>query len=124
GVEASLRGYGRAYDRVRTAREQQSAVWDAARQVLASQAAPLAEAAAALPEAVRARFPVEVHEMLGAGHARMLEYQDAAYAALYLERLDRILAAERHGDPHARNGYAITRAMARYLALWMAFDDI
>src|SRR5690606_16012344 len=43
---------------------------------------------------------------------------------LYLERLDRILAAERHGDPHARNGYAITRAMARYLALWMAFDDI
>jgi indolepyruvate ferredoxin oxidoreductase beta subunit len=62
--------------------------------------------------------------MIGAGYARMLEYQDAKYAELYLQRLERIFAAERGSDPDGAHDAAITTAMARYLALWMAFDDI
>jgi len=69
-------------------------------------------------------FPAQVHEMLALGHARMVEYQGPAYADLYLQRLQRVLDAERAADPTHAHGFATTREMARWLALWMAFDDI
>ena len=70
------------------------------------------------------QFPLPVHEMLALGHARMLEYQGAAYAQLYVDRLKQVLQAEQAADPVNTNNYATTREMARWLALWMAFDDI
>jgi indolepyruvate ferredoxin oxidoreductase beta subunit len=70
------------------------------------------------------QFPLPVHEMLALGHARMLEYQGAAYAQLYVDRLKQVLQAEQTADPTNTNNYATTREMARWLALWMAFDDI
>jgi indolepyruvate ferredoxin oxidoreductase, beta subunit len=69
-------------------------------------------------------FPAPVHEMLALGHARMLEYQGAAYAQLYIDRLKQVLQAEQAADTSATNNFATTREMARWLALWMAFDDI
>ena len=69
-------------------------------------------------------FPPPVHDMLALGHARMLEYQDRDYADLYVQRLWQVLQAEQLVDPAAAQGYATTREMARWLALWMAFDDI
>jgi indolepyruvate ferredoxin oxidoreductase beta subunit len=69
-------------------------------------------------------FPPAVHDMLALGHARVLEYQDAAYAKHYVQRLLQVLNAERQADPAAAHDYTITREMARWLALWMAFDDI
>jgi indolepyruvate ferredoxin oxidoreductase, beta subunit len=69
-------------------------------------------------------FPPPVHEMLALGHARMLEYQGAAYAQLYVDRLKQVLQAEQSADPKNTNQFATTREMARWLALWMAFDDI
>jgi indolepyruvate ferredoxin oxidoreductase, beta subunit len=71
-----------------------------------------------------ADFPEPAHAMLALGHARMLEYQGTSYAALYLQRMRDILAAERAADPAGAHGFATTREMARWLALWMAFDDI
>jgi indolepyruvate ferredoxin oxidoreductase, beta subunit len=62
--------------------------------------------------------------MLALGHARVLEYQDTAYAQLYVQRLQQVLATECQTDPAAAHGYAITKESARWLALWMAFDDI
>jgi indolepyruvate ferredoxin oxidoreductase beta subunit len=76
------------------------------------------------PPAFIAAFPPATHDMLLPGHARVLEYQDAVYAALYVDRLRRVLARERSADPSSTNACAITRETARYLALWMAFDDI
>jgi indolepyruvate ferredoxin oxidoreductase, beta subunit len=70
------------------------------------------------------QFPPPVHEMLSLGHARMLEYQGAAYAQLYVDRLHKVLQAEQTADPSATNQFATTKEMARWLALWMAFDDI
>ncbi len=69
-------------------------------------------------------FPAPVHEMLALGHARMQEYQGAAYAQLYVDRLKQVLQAEQAVDPSGTNQFATTREMARWLALWMAFDDI
>jgi indolepyruvate ferredoxin oxidoreductase, beta subunit len=69
-------------------------------------------------------FPAPVHEMLALGHARMLEYQGAAYAQLYVDRLKQVLQAEQAADTAATKNFATTREMARWLALWMAFDDI
>jgi indolepyruvate ferredoxin oxidoreductase beta subunit len=77
-----------------------------------------------LPAAVQSAFPALVHRFLALGHARLVDYQDEAYAALYVERVARVLDAERVGDPDGSNGYTTTREAARWLALWMAFDDI
>lgn len=108
GVEASLRGFARAFD------------------VAAGVDSPAGDIAVApsprLPPP--AGFPDAVCEMVALGHARTLEYQDAAYASLYLERMRRILASETAADPEADGGFETTRETARYLALWMAFDDI
>ena len=69
-------------------------------------------------------FPPNTHELLVLGHTRMLEYQGADYALLYTDRLKRVLASERLIDPTGAHGRVITREMVRWLALWMAFDDI
>jgi indolepyruvate ferredoxin oxidoreductase beta subunit len=49
---------------------------------------------------------------------RLADYQDEAYARLYDERLARIEAAE-----GGRAG-PVTQELVRWLALWMAFDDV
>ena len=58
------------------------------------------------------------------GLDRVIDFQDAAYGELYLARLRRVLEAERAADPQGEQGFAMTRKAARFLALWMAFDDI
>lgn len=50
------------------------------------------------------------------GVARLMDYQDAEYATLYLDRLERIAAVDR--GPHLLSAEA-----ARYLALWMSYED-
>jgi hypothetical protein len=56
--------------------------------------------------------------------ARVTDFQDDTYAELYLQRVDRIRAAEAAADPRGGHGNAATREAARFLALWMAYDDI
>jgi indolepyruvate ferredoxin oxidoreductase, beta subunit len=121
GVEASLRGFAEGFAQVQSTRDAQAKV-----QAALTSAGPssITSAVSTLPAALQQEFPAATHDMLGAGHARLLEYQDATYAALYVERLRHVLAAESAGDPGAQNGHATTRETARYLALWMAFDDI
>ncbi len=112
GVEASLRGFAAAFAAVQ------------ARHVVEAASAPRAAAVPVLPPALASAFPAAVHTFLALGHAKLVDYQDEAYAALYVERLARVLAAEREADPAGANGFAATREAARWLALWMAFDDI
>jgi indolepyruvate ferredoxin oxidoreductase beta subunit len=116
---ASLRGFAKAYEMVSQPRAQAALVAG----LLASNDDDM-RAPVALPVAVASQFPPEVHAMLTLGHARMLEYQGPAYAQLYVQRLGQVLAAERAADPSGAQGFATTREMARWLALWMAFDDI
>lgn len=119
GAEASLRGFDRAFKQVNTQREQAAMVTS-----LLSDQELVAPAPKGLGADLARIFPAQVHDMLALGHARMLEYQDRTYADLYVQRLQQVLAAEQQADPASTQGYATTREMARWLALWMAFDDI
>lgn len=117
---ASLRGFAAAFDAVSAPRTQAAFV----NSVMAGDSADAPPPASALPDELVRRFPPAVHDMLALGHARVLDYQDAAYAAQYADRLGKLLDAERAADPAGAHGFAITREAARWLALWMAFDDI
>jgi indolepyruvate ferredoxin oxidoreductase, beta subunit len=122
GAAASLQGFGLAFDRVATARRQRDSALAAAAPLLAAAPAPAAAMPAIPP---LPGLPAAVATLAGLGDARLRDYQDAAYAQLYRQRLDHIVAADvlagasSLGPPHAASA-----EVARWLALWMAFDDI
>ena len=133
GAEASLRGFGRAFEIVAAARAGgATAITPAANGAIAVRGVDddafddgkQGSDAAALPAALAQAFPAATHRLLGLGCARLIDYQDAAYAKLYVERLGSVLQAEQAADPAGAHDYAATQAAARYLALWMAFDDV
>ncbi len=126
GAEASLRGFAAAFTAVAALREERATV-DAAVDAAVSAAVSTLTIKAApartdVPTALAA-LPADVREIADLGHARLVDYQDTRYAALYLHRLEKVLAAERASAPQAIT-HPATRAVARWLALWMAFDDI
>lgn len=110
---ASLRGFGLAWDAVH-AQTTQARYVDA----VLSPAPQDAAHPPVLPAAIAAQFPKAMHEVLTLGMARLMDYQGAAYVDLYLQRLRAVLANDTHGAGET------TRETARWLALWMAFDDI
>jgi len=116
---ASLRGFSLGFDAVSQQRAQLRLVEETLSNSELSMHVPYG-----LEADLASEFPAAVHDLLALGHARMRDYQGADYARRYVERLKRVLAAERQADPAGANGYAITREMVRWLALWMAFDDI
>lgn len=92
------------------------------------------------------RLPAAVQPVVLEGTRRAIDYQDPAYAGLYLQRVERIAALEsgsvRRADSHAtrqseatpdpgardgevapRESHALLEATARSLALWMTFED-
>jgi len=129
GAEASLRGFARAFDIVAASRGRgvttvAPAPAVAPREAEADTLDDGAPTAAALAPAIAQAFPAPTHRMLGLGIARLVDYQDERYAKLYVERLGRVLQAEQAADPTGAHAFEATRTTARYLALWMAFDDV
>ncbi|HEY0826198.1 MAG TPA: indolepyruvate oxidoreductase subunit beta family protein, partial [Ramlibacter sp.] len=129
GAEASLRGFAKAFDIVAQGKVQAefvSAVLTGNAQAGRPGLAPGSTTADGLrvDSARTSLFPQPAQEMFSLGYARLIEYQGTAYADLYAQRLQSVLAAEREADPQGSNDFAITAEMARWLALWMAFDDI
>ncbi len=111
-VEANLRGFDAGY----------AAAAGSAAQAAAPAVAGTARCApcAAMPEALArrcaAQFPPEMQQVLALGVARLIDYQDEAYAGLYLDRLRALAAAE--------GGWSVAARAARALAAWMAYEDI
>lgn len=68
----------------------------------------------ALLQRLHTQFPPAQHALLAEGLRRLVDYQDAAYAGLYLDRLQALAA---HGHE------ALTAEAARHLALWMSYED-
>jgi indolepyruvate ferredoxin oxidoreductase beta subunit len=64
------------------------------------------------------RFPVRaLQPLVLEGVRRTIDYQDPQYAALYLDRIERIAGLD------TASGRILTEATARSLALWMTFED-
>jgi len=68
-------------------------------------------------------FPAGVHPMLFAGVKRLVDFQDPAYAAEYLDRVANILVLDEKAGGAAR-GYALTDKAAKHVAVAMAYDDV
>jgi indolepyruvate ferredoxin oxidoreductase, beta subunit len=66
-----------------------------------------------------AALPVAVAEMALPGLRKVVGFQDAAYGAEYLDRVEGIL---RRDD--AARGHVLTREAAKYIANAMAYDDV
>jgi indolepyruvate ferredoxin oxidoreductase, beta subunit len=79
---------------------------------------PAASSPARPPETspALAEFHPAAHAILAAAIARLADYQDERYAAEYLLLLEPVRAAD-HGD------FTLFRETARYLALWMSYED-
>jgi indolepyruvate ferredoxin oxidoreductase beta subunit len=67
------------------------------------------------------QLPGAVQPLVLEGVRRLLDYQDPAYARLYLDRVERIAALD--GGSRGGDAYLLTAACARGLALWMSFED-
>jgi indolepyruvate ferredoxin oxidoreductase beta subunit len=114
GVKASLKAFAVACARA-------GAEVDAAPVV-----APVPPAAIAEPRDERVRallariadgFPASAKAVLVEGVRRLIDYQDPAYAELYLDRLARIAQLAAAEEP------LLLQETARHLALWMSYED-
>jgi indolepyruvate ferredoxin oxidoreductase beta subunit len=69
---------------------------------------------------IESEFPAPSREILLAGVERLADYQDVAYAADYLKRLEAIRDID---TKFGRADYALLSETSRYLALWMSYED-
>lgn len=70
-------------------------------------------------ERIMRDFPAAARPMLVHGIKRTAEYQDVGYADEYLDRVARISAFDNDAQGDAR----LTTEAARYVALWMTYED-
>lgn len=105
-VKTNLAGFAAGFERALTRSPMTSLV--------PPSAGPTTELGRKLDDRIKAEFPAHLHGLLQEGVKRALDYQDAEYAELYLDRVKEI---RDHG------GYALTAAVARHLALWMSYED-
>ena len=68
-------------------------------------------------------YPGESQAIVTEGVKRLVDYQNPAYAKLYLDRLAGILAIDRERGGE-RNNWTLTVEAGRYLALMMSYEDI
>jgi len=122
GAETSLRAFNAAYDRARQKRR------DAVAAAPVKRFDPLPESAGhpaldQLVNRIRAEFPPAARSILFAGVKRLVDFQDPAYAAEYLDRLGAVCAADRTHGGKARD-FAFTAKAAKYVSVAMAYDDV
>ncbi|HKW93702.1 MAG TPA: indolepyruvate oxidoreductase subunit beta family protein [Methylomirabilota bacterium] len=89
--------------------------WRDLREERAAALGPRAAAFRSLAARVESEFPEALHPVLGESIARLVDYQDARYAELFLDRVRRVRAL----DPGTR----LTQVFARRLAVWMSYED-
>ena len=125
GVKPSLAAFGAAFSSARAddgqAEGQHQGSAAAADSPVPAQPATWAQPrhpqVRALVDRVRRDFPVSAHHLLFEGVRRLVDYQDPAYAGLYLDRMARV-GALAVGDDGRLLGET-----ARHLALWMSYED-
>ncbi len=124
GAEASLRGFAAGFEQASSplpagerARERGNAI-----ATLSPSPSP-AGGRGEQTERVRREFPEALHALLEEAVVRLTDYQDAAYATLFLDRVRGVLAVDREAGGES-GGWQLTREAARLLALWMSYEDV
>jgi indolepyruvate ferredoxin oxidoreductase beta subunit len=69
------------------------------------------------------RLPARVQTTAREGVKRAVDFQDVRYGALYLDRLEKVIAVDLKNGGEARS-LKLSKAIAKYLALAMAYDDV
>ncbi len=100
-VETNLAGFGLGYENASGNIQEKEAPCG---QELENSMSPLTDRIAALPEEAKPIATYGIH--------RLVDYQDADYADLYLDRLQQFKNIE------------LCTEVARHLALWMGFEDV
>jgi indolepyruvate ferredoxin oxidoreductase, beta subunit len=115
GVEASLKAFAAAFDLAsgKTAEAPASA----------APTPPTPRNAAELRARIARTLPEAAWATAGLGVDRCIDYQDRAYAGAYLDRLEAVAKADADlgGAPF---DWRLTREAARYLALWLTYEDV
>ncbi len=117
GVEPSLKAFAVGYAQA------ENPVGASIVKSAAPVAAPTPKGSHPALDALRARvgaLPEALRTIVAEGVKRMLDYQDVAYANQYLDRLQPVVELDqRNGD----GSYRLGIETARYLALWMSYED-
>ena len=108
-VDSNLRGFAEGFEQARRPLAMPVAIEH-------ERPVPTTSKGAALAVRIVRELPVAAHDNAFHGVARLMEYQDAAYAGLYLDRLQPVAALD-DGE------HELTAETARHLALWMAYED-
>lgn len=116
GREASLAAFAAGYDAAQNARRPTEPV-------AVTSAAGASPAGQALLAKAMNMLPAEVMDTAEHGLRKVVDYQDPAYGDEYLSRLAAIATTDKQFGG-VRNGWELTRETARYLALWMTFEDV
>ncbi len=121
GVEASLAAFeaGRLAVIAAAAKPLTAAAWPDNHASIDSSDYTLEAVSAALRARIDNRFPAPLRELLGMVAARLTDYQDVAYVALFLDRIEAIFAID-----NSSSNNSLTAATARVLGLWMSFEDV
>ena len=122
-VEANLRGFDAGCVLFDGTNAESSRPGSAPAPVDAGRRAPGGDVSRALAHRVNA-LPEPVREFARLGVERTVDYQDTRYGALYLDRIERLLARAESAGAAPADAHGIAREVARQLALWMCFEDI
>ena len=122
GIEPSLKAFEAAYQRTKQGTN------DPVQKSLPKRFAPLPASAGhpdldRLISRIRSGFPAEAHGFLFAGVKKLTDFQNAAYAHQYLDRVTTFLEADRAVGGDKRE-FAFTVQAAKYVAVAMAYDDV
>jgi indolepyruvate ferredoxin oxidoreductase beta subunit len=109
-IAANLRGFGSGFENaLGIAREIE---------IEAAPPEPTSVAGRALADRLRVSLPEPAYAFAIEGVRRLMDYQDRAYAELYLDRLEQV-----RGCDDGTEGWRLTMETARALARWMAYED-
>ncbi|MES2664536.1 MAG: indolepyruvate oxidoreductase subunit beta family protein [Pseudomonadota bacterium] len=114
GVAASLRAFAAGHDAALAGVPEATV---AAKPALVARGPARAMADWAALQARLARLPLAVQDMASLGLRKVVEFQDVAYGAQYLDRVEAVLVQD-------TGAHTLTVEAAKYLANAMAYDDV
>jgi indolepyruvate ferredoxin oxidoreductase beta subunit len=117
GVEASLRAFAAGFEAAQAGAAPAATAPSAPATPAPQGPARLLAGWQALESRARA-LPAPVQDLALPGLRKVVGFQDLAYGAEYLDRLDRVIAADRTGT------HDLARQGAKYIANAMAYDDV